>query len=200
MPNGDGAMDGCACRLVRPLEIMVPDWMAELTVDRDAYPDDAARMALAVALADRNVTDGGGPFGAAIFDRQSGLPVGVGVNLVLAAGNSVLHAELVAIMAAEAAVGSFSLAETGRYELFTSCAPCAMCLGGILWSGVERLVCAAEAEDARRIGFDEGPVFEESYRYLEERGIEVVRGFMRGAGRAVLDRYRDRGGRIYNGR
>ena len=26
---------------------------------------------------------------------------------------------------------------TGNYELFTSCEPCAMCLGAILWSGVK---------------------------------------------------------------
>ncbi|CAH2030939.1 nucleoside deaminase [Trichlorobacter ammonificans] len=193
-------MAGCENGLVRSLEVRLPDWVAELLSGAERYPDDAARMGLAVALADRNVTEGGGPFGAAIFDHTSGRPVGVGMNLVLPAGNSTLHAEMVAIMAAEAAVGSHTLAQAGRYELFTSCAPCAMCLGGILWSGVERLVCAADAEDARRIGFDEGPVFEESYRYLEERGIEVVRGFMREAGRAVLERYAALGGRIYNGR
>nr|WP_306535823.1 nucleoside deaminase [Geobacter sp.] len=156
-------------------------------------------MAFTVGLARRNVEQGiGGPFGAAIFNRASGELVSVGVNLVVAAINSVLHAEMVAIMLAEAKLESFTLAARGRYELFTSCEPCAMCLGGILWSGVERLVCAAAAEDAREIGFDEGPVFPESYRYLEQRGIEVVRGVMGDEGRVVLELYRSLGGVLYN--
>ena len=181
------------------LQIALPPWLTERIAAVDTFVDDAARMALVIDLARQNVVLGtGGPFGAAIFERGSGALVSAGVNLVVPATNSVLHAEMVTIMLAEARLSSFTLAAKGSYELFASCAPCAMCLGGILWSGVDRLVCAAEAEDARRIGFDEGPVFAESYRYLEERGIEVVRGFQRAAGREVLDLYASAGGKIYN--
>jgi tRNA(Arg) A34 adenosine deaminase TadA len=74
-----------------------------------------------------------------------------------------------------------------------------MCLGAVLWSGVNRLVCAGVAADARAIGFDEGPVFAESYQYLQNAGIEVVRGFMQPQAKAVLDLYASSGGRIYNG-
>mgnify|MGYP006191031941 CR=1 FL=1 len=56
------------------------------------------------------------------------------------------------------------------------------------------------AEDARAIGFDEGPVFEQSYQYLENAGMEVVRQFKRSDAKAVLDYYKNSGGRIYNGR
>src|SRR3546814_19963070 len=48
-----------------------------------------------------------------------------------------------------------------RHELFSSCEPCAMCLGATLWSGVTRLVFAATRDDATRLNFDEGPVFPE---------------------------------------
>ena len=44
------------------------------------------------------------------------------------------------------------------FELFTSCEPCAMCLGASLWSGVKRMVCGATKDDAQAIGFDEGKV------------------------------------------
>ena len=74
-----------------------------------------------------------------------------------------------------------------------------MCLGAVLWSGVNRLVCAGVAADARAIGFDEGPVFAQSYQYLQNAGIEVVRGFMQPEAKAVLDYYASSGGRIYNG-
>jgi len=74
-----------------------------------------------------------------------------------------------------------------------------MCLGALLWSGVRRVVASASRDDAMDLGFDEGPVFPESYRYLEERGIEIVRGVLREEARAVLDLYRSRGGQIYGG-
>jgi tRNA(Arg) A34 adenosine deaminase TadA len=74
-----------------------------------------------------------------------------------------------------------------------------MCLGATLWSGVRRLVFGATRDDAAKLAFDEGPVFPESYRYLEERGIEIVRGMLRDEAAAVLDRYRARSGVIYNG-
>lgn len=181
------------------LPLTLPEWAASCLDEARIFAGDAGKMSLAIDLARRNVEQGtGGPFGAAIFNRGTGELVSIGMNLVVAAKNSVLHAEMVAIMAAEARIGSFTLAAKGRYELFTSCEPCAMCLGGILWSGVDRLVCAAAAEDARAIGFDEGPVYPESYRYLEERGIEIARGYMRDEGREVLKRYQNQGGVLYN--
>jgi tRNA(Arg) A34 adenosine deaminase TadA len=70
--------------------------------------------------------------------------------------------------------------------------------GATHWSGVRRLVFGARREDAERIGFEEGPVFPESYRYLESRGVEVVGGVLRDEASAVLELYRHRGGLVYN--
>ena len=84
------------------------------------------------------------------------------------------------------------------HELFTSCEPCAMCLGATLWSGVQRVVCGAAREDASRLEFEEGPVFPESYNYLEHRGIAIVHNVLRDEARAVLELYRARSGKIYN--
>ncbi|WP_337842080.1 nucleoside deaminase [Rheinheimera sp.] len=181
--------------------VELPDWVTELVDWDQQYSTDDEKMALAIELSRQNVLRGtGGPFGTAIFDRASGRLLGVGVNRVVPLTNSTLHGETVAIMLAEKALGTFSLAlDTGR-ELFTSCEPCAMCMGAVLWSGVNRLVCAGAAEDARAIGFDEGPVFEQSYDYLRNAGIEVVRQFKRADAKAVLDHYKSSGGRIYNGK
>jgi tRNA(Arg) A34 adenosine deaminase TadA len=136
-----------------------------------------------------------------VFDLQSGKPLAVGVNVVEREGNSVLHAEIVALMLAERSAGRYSLraASLPPQGLVTSCDPCAMCLGAALWSGVRRLVCGASREDARRIGFEEGPVFPASYAYLEQRGVTVVRGVLRTEAAEVLERYRAGGGTIYNG-
>ncbi len=73
-----------------------------------------------------------------------------------------------------------------------------MCLGAILWSGVGRVVCGATKDDASRIGFDEGPVYESSYNYLIDRGIEIKRGLMREEAVKAFDLYKEKGGVIYN--
>ncbi len=159
------------------------------------------RMRLAVRLARENVERGsGGPFGAVIVERYSGRIVAVGTNSVVRLSNCTLHGEMVAFMMAQQRLRSFTLAASGMpaHELVTSCEPCAMCLGAALWSGVRRIVCGAARDDASRLSFEEGPVFQQSYTYLEERGIEIVRGVLRTEARAVLEQYRARGGKIYN--
>ena len=104
-------------------------------------------------------------------------------------------------MLAEARLGSYTLRAPGapEYELFTSCEPCAMCLGATLWSGVRRIVCAAGREDAMALGFDEGPVFPESWRYLEAQGIALEHGLLAAQAAEVMRRYREDNGLVYNG-
>lgn len=145
--------------------------------------------------------------------------ISIGMNRVVPLGNSMLHGETVAIQLAQKKLGSFTLMmdkndEDGlfydeskdelddkksstssppvrkrQFELFTSCEPCAMCLGATLWSGVSRIVCAATKDDAQAIGFDEGPVFEQSYQHLEKAGIQVTRNVLREDAAKVLRRY-----------
>lgn len=179
----------------------LPAWIDDVVDWQKTYHNDDEKMALAVELSRQNVLRGtGGPFGSAIFDMASGKLLSVGVNRVMSLHNSTAHGEMMAIMLAEHKLQSFSLAADGvKHELFTSCEPCAMCLGGTLWSGVKRLVCAATADDARSIGFDEGPVYNSSYDYLINAGVEVVRLVQRDAANAVLQHYVSAGGTIYNG-
>ena len=179
----------------------LPQWIDDVVDWDKVYTTDDEKMALAVELSKQNVQRGtGGPFGSAIFSIDSGKLVSVGVNRVMPLHNSTAHGEMMAIMLAEHKLQSFSLSADGvERELFTSCEPCAMCLGGTLWSGVKRLVCAATADDARAIGFDEGPVYDSSYDYLKNAGVEVVRRILRDDAKAVLDSYLHSGGTIYNG-
>jgi tRNA(Arg) A34 adenosine deaminase TadA len=186
----------------RALQTLItgPDWIDEFVDWNRVYPSDADKMRLAIELARQNVLRRtGGPFGAAIFEQESGRLVSTGVNSVLRLNNSAIHAEMLAIMLAEARLGSYSLQASGiDHELITSCDPCAMCLGAVLWSGVSRLVAGAGREDAAAINFDEGPVFPESYAYLESRRIATTRGVLRDEAAAVIELYRERGGPIYN--
>src|SRR5439155_8049047 len=166
------------------------------------YATDADKMGLAIAVSRENVDrETGGPFGAAIFEAERGRLVSVGMNSVVRLNNSTLHGEIVAFMMAQHRVGSYTLKTSAlpRHELFTSCEPCAMCLGAALWSGVRRVVCGAGRDDATRLGFEEGPVFPESYTYLADRGVRLERGLLRDEARTVLEHYREARGAIYNG-
>jgi tRNA(Arg) A34 adenosine deaminase TadA len=185
---------------VASLVIATPEWIDEVVDWRSSYPTDEAKMRLAIELARQNVARGtGGPFGAAIFERESGALVSVGMNSVVRLHNSTLHAEMLAIMLAEERIGSYSLHGAAvEHALVSSCDPCAMCLGAMLWSGVRRIVTGADRADASALDFDEGPVFPESYAYLESRGITIVRGVLRHEARDVLELYRRKGGVIYN--
>jgi len=177
-----------------------PAWVEEVEEIRHRCPDDEAGLRHAITFAHENVLHGtGGPFGAVVVDADSGEVVSVGVNGVERLHDSVAHAEIVALVAAEARLGSYSLSSGAlRYTLYSSCEPCAMCLGAILWSGISRVVYAARREDAEAIGFDEGPVFPGSHEYLAARGIAVEPGPLREEAAAVMRRYVEQGGTIYN--
>lgn len=184
------------------IAIDLPDWVTTTVDFARAYRGDEERMDVAIRLSRENVERGtGGPFGAAIFERDSGRLVAAGMNSVLRLNNCVLHGEMMAFMLAQQKLRSFTLAAPGMpvHELHTSCAPCAMCLGAILWSGVKRVVCGAAREDATMLGFEEGPVFDASWQYLRDRGIETVHDVRRAEARAVLELYRATSGKVYNG-
>lgn len=185
----------------RSLQITLPDWLDEMIDWQRPYASVEERMGVAIAVARENVLRGtGGPFGAAVFESDSGRLISIGVNSVTRLNNSVLHAEVLALMLAQQRAGRFSLGagDQPAHELVTSCEPCAMCLGATLWSGVRRLVCGASRDDATALSFEEGPVFPESWSYLQRCGIEIVREVMRPQAAEVLELYRASGGPIYN--
>lgn len=156
-------------------------------------------MALAIELARRNIEHGGGPFGAAVFEAESGRVVAPGVNLVVPLNCSLLHAEVVALAFAEARLQTFTLG-SGRYELFTSSDPCMQCLGACHWAGLSRLVCGAPLEMAELAGFDEGPRADDWHEQLAARGTEVRLGVASEQAGAVLRDYAARGLLRYNAR
>ena len=158
-------------------------------------------MAFAIGLADRNVAEEtGGPFGAAVFEAASGRLIAAGVNRVVATTMAIAHAEMVAIAMAGTTIGSHDLASRGRTQLVATTEPCAMCLGAVGWSGVTSLVCGARDEDARSVGFDEGPKPDAWVEDLEAAGIAVTKDVLRADAARVLVEYAEGGGLIYNGR
>ncbi len=186
------------------LHIRLPDWVDDVSGEAEAPLASAEeRMRFVIGLSRHNSRRGtGGPFGAAVFDRDSGRLISPGVNLVMALNCSTAHAEIVALSLAQQILGCHDLGAQGlpSCELVTSTEPCSMCLGAVCWSGVRSLVCGARDEDARAAGFDEGPKHADWQDELYSRGIAVSRDVLRSDAAAVLREYLQQGGPVYNAR
>ena len=123
-------------------------------------------MRKAIELSRENVANGGGPFGAVI--AKDGEIVATGVNRVTASCDPTAHAEVSAIRAAASKLGTFNLS---GYEIYTSCEPCPMCLGAILWARVDKLYYAADRHDAKTAGFDDDLFYSEISLPPEKRKL-----------------------------
>jgi tRNA(Arg) A34 adenosine deaminase TadA len=174
-------------------EARLPAWVAgELAELPALLPTEEDRMRLVNTLAARNYVEGsGGPFAALVVERATGRLISAGVNVVLAAGLSSAHAEVVALSLAQVRLGGWDLsADGGGYDLVVNWRPCAMCYGALLWSGVRGLVAAGSGPELERLtGFDEGPVRDDWEEQLFRRGITVTVGVLRTEAIAVFAAY-----------
>jgi tRNA(Arg) A34 adenosine deaminase TadA len=177
------------------LRIDFPSWVDDVVASfTQPLSGDDACMALTVLLSAENVARGGGPFGGTVF--LEGRLLAAGVNCVLESGLSIAHAEIMALLRAQAALGKAAL-DAPALTLFASTEPCCQCFGALVWAGVRRLVCGATTADAEAIGFDEGPKPDAWVSVLQQRGVSVQLGVRRAEASAVLQSYAARGGRIY---
>ena len=109
---------------------------------------DLTAMDRALALAADAGDHGDVPVGAVVIDA-AGVILGEGRNLREATGDPTAHAEVVALRAAAASVGSWNLTEC---TLVVTLEPCLMCAGALLQARVSRLVFGAWDDKAGAAG------------------------------------------------
>jgi len=127
-------------------------------------------MARAIELAIDNVhSDRGGPFGAVVV--KDGSIIAEGTNQVTLTNDPTAHAEVIAIRRASLKLGAFQL---HGCEIYTSCEPCAMCLGAIYWAHLSRIYFATQATDASVIGFDDLLIYRELAQPYSARRIPMT--------------------------
>jgi len=97
----------------------------------------------------------GGPFGALVV--KDGKIIAEACNQVTSSKDVTAHAEIMAIRKACDALDSHDL--TGC-TLYTSCWPCPMCAGAVLWSHISHVYYAASPEDALSAGFNDKPFWD----------------------------------------
>ena len=128
-------------------------------------------MRRAIAMSRQAIrTNRGFPFGAVIV--REGEVVAEAHNTVLSDNDPTAHAEINAIRAASAKLGTFSLEGC---EIYASGEPCPMCLAAISWSRLDRIYYANRKQDAHRIGFSDDSFYREISLPPEGRRIPMVR-------------------------
>ena len=158
------------------MTITPPDWLAALAPADLVLPTDLDRARFVVGLAVENVERRtGGPFGAAVFESATGRLVAAGVNSVSPARQP---------GPARGGHGDHGRVRPGRRVQARVRVRAGQLVRAVRdvprGDAVERrppaVVYAATRDDAAALGFEEGPVFPESYAYLAARGVEVVPG------------------------
>jgi len=191
--------------LATSVTIGMPAWFEPLAPELPpVVPAVEHRVALVIDLSRRNVEAGsGGPFAAGVFERDTGRLVSLGVNRVVPAGLSCAHAEVVALSLAQVRVGRWDLGalDGPAHQLVVNWAPCAMCFGAVLWSGVVDVVLAGVGPELEELtGFDEGPLPTGWEDELARRGIALRVGLGRDEAVEVFRAYAESGQPVYNGR
>lgn len=115
--------------------------------------------------AKNNQTNEGGPFGACIV--KEGELVVSAHNLVLATNDPTAHAEVSAIRAACAKLGTHDLSGC---TLYTSCYPCPMCLSATIWANIKVVYYGNLATDADAIGFRDDFI----YDFIEGQAVDTT--------------------------
>jgi len=134
---------------------------------------DSDGMLRALALAEEAAAAGEVPVGSVVLD-PSGEIIGEGRNLREETDDPTGHAEIIALRAAAASIGSWNLE---GHTLVVSLEPCVMCAGAILQARVGRVVFGAWDEKAGAAG--------SMYDVLRDRRLpyraEVIGGVAEGA-------------------
>ena len=120
----------------------------------------------AIALAGEARRQGNHPFGALLV--LDGQVVLTATNSVVTDRDPTAHAETNLVAAA---IRHLSRAQIGRAVLYTSCEPCAMCVGKMYWAGIRSVVYGLASQELALLA---GSDFLVPCRELFQQAIETV--------------------------
>ena len=125
-------------------------------------------MLEAIRVANENIENQGGPFGAVIV--KDGKIIATSGNSVTIDNDPTAHAEVNTIRKACKRLGTFNLEGC---EIYSSCEPCPMCLSAIYWAHIDKLYYATTKDDAASIGFDDSFIYHELTLKPEQRRVQA---------------------------
>lgn len=109
----------------------------------------------------------GGPFGAAII--KDGKIIAKAHNVVLKKKDPTAHAEITAIRKACKKLKTYSLEGC---EIYSSCEPCPMCLGAIMWARLDKVFYGTSRKDAKNIAFDDSYFYDQIAKSPKDRDMK----------------------------
>lgn len=139
------------------------------------------------------------PYGAVIVkDNQI---IGRSDSIVPVAQTEFSHAELRAIEDAMEQLGGHLCAEGGKgVTIYSSCEPCAMCMGAILYTGIDRLVYGATLEDSSNCVNEILAKSNDIANACSNRRIEIVPEFQREEAVQVLKKWKSSNTQLKTGK
>lgn len=144
-------------------------------------------MKKAIELSRQAVARGNEPFGAVL--AKDGEIVFTNENQIYTENDPTFHAEMGLLRRFMEETGITDLRE---YTMYSSCEPCFMCSGAMVWARLGRLVFGAGNDELEAILGNEGPsssrlVFENSFwspelvsGVLREEALEVLKEYFSG--------------------
>ncbi|KKD00523.1 nucleoside deaminase [Photobacterium halotolerans] len=126
-------------------------------------------LSQAILLAEKNVKEGGRPFGAVVVKDQQ--VIATGVNRMQAECDPTAHAELLALREAGKALKSPRL---DGCQVYASGQPCPMCLAAMRMSGVTEIVFAYSNEQAESFGLSTAAIARELSVPVEQQSWAVI--------------------------
>lgn len=103
-------------------------------------------LSLAIEAAQESVRRGDEPFGAVLV--KDGAVVATGCNGIYTRGDRTAHAERTLV---QEYCRSAGVTDLSAYTLYSSCEPCYMCSGALVWAKLGRLVYGASDADLGEI-------------------------------------------------
>jgi tRNA(Arg) A34 adenosine deaminase TadA len=131
-------------------------------------------MRRAIEESGRAARTGGSPFGAVVAHEEQ--LIGIGCNETQRTGSPIRHAEIVAI---ESALTTSNGVPLTQATLYTSCAPCIMCLSTAYYAGIRRVIYAIEIGDVVALGSGDPSVEPETINNLLGLGLQIYSGVFR---------------------
>lgn len=146
--------------------------------------NDEKFMRMAIEAAERALENGNEPFGAVLV--KNGEVVATAENQIYTKSDPTSHAELGLI---RDFCSSQKISDLSEYTLYTSCEPCCMCSGAMVWSNLGRMVYSLGHDELAEIaGFNimlgSNEVFEKS-----PNQPEVRKAVLKEEARELYERY-----------
>jgi guanine deaminase len=148
-------------------------------------------MRMALAEASRHLEEvHGGPFAACVV--RDGEVLALCHNTVLRDRDPTCHAEVNAIRAASARLGSHDLSGC---SIYSTTEPCPMCFGAIHWAHLDRVVYGTCIEDVQALGFRELCIGNHQMKAVGGSPVLLCGGFLREECLELLSRWAHVAGR-----